>query len=291
MKIPFIYRIYYGNRTVNSDPSSRQKDRDFIKRVLNWNYWLGFVLVGIRLKEERANKKAHLEVYEKWLGPEFQVEFESDYSLIISNHTGMFEIQYTMYKWAPGFIAKATLKSTPFVAFIADKLETLWLDRKDNSSRNQIAEEIKNRQEDYLAKKILTPLLVFPEGTTTSGNHILKFRKGAFEMLQPLKSCLFVSLSHQVAEGISPTPLQMLIDFSRFSHVFNFIELPVIYPTEFMYENFKKIHPEITNKAEVYAEVVREIWCEIGGFQKSDKNFNDFLNYISLVFDRNVRNT
>lgn len=252
---------------------------------------MGFILLGNRLKEEKANKKSHLDVYRKWLGSEFKVEFESEYSLIISNHTGMFEIEYTMLKWAPGFIAKTTLKSTPFIGFIADKLDSLWLDRKDTSSRNFVAEEIKKRQEDYLNKKILTPLLVFPEGTTTSGKFILKFRRGAFEMLQPLKSCLFLSLTHHVGEGISPTPLQLLIDFSKLTHTFQFIELPVIYPTDFMFENYAKINPSITNKAEIYAEVVREIWCEIGGFEKSDKNFNDYLNYISLVFGRNVKNT
>jgi hypothetical protein len=58
-----------------------------------------------------------------------------------------------------------------------------------------------------------------------------------------------------------------------------------------MYENYRSLHPEISNEAEIYAEVIREIWCEIGKFEKSDKSFNDYLDYISLVFKKEVTNT
>lgn len=34
------------------------------------------------------------------------------------------------------------------------------------------------RQHDFMDKKILTPLLVYPEGTVTSGQHLLIFRAG-----------------------------------------------------------------------------------------------------------------
>lgn len=34
------------------------------------------------------------------------------------------------------------------------------------------------RQTDFLSKKILTPLLVYPEGTVSSGRHMLIFRSG-----------------------------------------------------------------------------------------------------------------
>lgn len=243
------------------------------------------------MDEVVANKEEHLKIYKKWLGEEFKVEFESDYSLLLCNHTGIFEIQYLMMKFAPGFIAKTTLKNTPFIGYLADKVETLWLDRKDANSRTQVAEAIKLRQEEFLKKKIFSPLIVFPEGTTTSGKHILKFRRGAFETLQPIKSIVFKSLNHDVGEGIVPTLLQFLVDLSRPYNVFQFIELPVIYPTVFMYENYKSLHPEISNEAEIFAEVIREIWCEIGNFEKSDRNFNDYLDYISLVFKKDTKNT
>lgn len=40
------------------------------------------------------------------------------------------------------------------------------------------AQKMLERQHDFMDKKILTPLLVYPEGTVTSGQHLLIFRAG-----------------------------------------------------------------------------------------------------------------
>lgn len=40
------------------------------------------------------------------------------------------------------------------------------------------AERIKERQDAFLKKEAHTPLVIFPEGTVTSGKHILKFKRG-----------------------------------------------------------------------------------------------------------------
>lgn len=37
---------------------------------------------------------------------------------------------------------------------------------------------IEQRQKEFLEKKRLGPLVVFPEGTVTSNKHVLKFKKG-----------------------------------------------------------------------------------------------------------------
>ena len=198
-----------------------------------------------------------------------------------------------MYKFAPGFIAKASLRSTPLVGGISDCLESIWLDRTNSQSREYVVNELKKRQQDFLAGKKLTPIMVFPEGTTTSGHHIIQLKRGAFELLQPLKSIVVKTLTpgNDLAEGITPMPLKALRTFSSFSHIIKVVELPVIYPTEYMYENYKKINPNITNKAEVYAEVTRELWCEIGGFKKGTKGFKDYLEYLSIIEGKKIHNT
>lgn len=262
-----------------------------MKNLFRRNYSYGFKVTNIILNEYLANSKQHNEIYKKWLGPEFKPEYESDYSVLLCNHIGVFEIQYIKYKFAPGFIAKVELKSVPFVGFLADKLETLWLNREEKNSRTAVAEALKKRQEDYLNKKILSPLIVFPEGTTTSGDYILKFRKGAFESLKPVKSVLFKSTYHSVGDGIVPVHYQLLLNFCKLYHKFDFIELPVIYPTEYMYEHFKKEFPEKSNlsNAEIFADVIREIWCEIGSFNKSDKSFSDYMYYNNIVLNKKQR--
>ena len=42
-------------------------------------------------------------------------------------------------------------------------------------------------KKDFYEGNILTPLCIFPEGTTTNGKYILKFKKGAFYALLPIK--------------------------------------------------------------------------------------------------------
>ena len=48
--------------------------------------------------------------------------------------------------------------------------------------------------------------------------------------------------------------------------------LPVIRPTEYMYKKYGHLGNE---KWEIYAEVVRKIYCEVGGFTESDLGYRD----------------
>ena len=257
-----------------------------MKFILRWNYWMGFLSIFVYLDEVKADKKNHLEIYKKWLGPNYKPDFNSDFSVITCNHLGIYEIQYLMYKYAPGFVSKISLKKTPFIGFIAEKLDTLWIDRADKNSRNEIGIALKYRQESYLNKTVLSPLIVFPEGTTTNGEYILKFKKGAFENLHPIKSIIFKSY-FCVGEGIFPTFYQFLLNAIKPFQKYTFYELPVIYPTEYMFENYMKLKPEIMDKVEIYADVVREIWVDISGLKKSDKSFKDYNDYLNLLFDKN----
>jgi 1-acyl-sn-glycerol-3-phosphate acyltransferase len=257
---------------------------------MKWYCGFGFWIIGAKLIEE---KYENMEVFKKWLGPDYHGDFDSPYSVIISNHVGWYEVQYLMYKVAPGFVAKEAFKNAPFIGRIAEYLESIWIDRSNYKSRENTCIELQKRQKDYIAGRSLSPVMVFPEGTTSSGYHIIKLRKGAFELLQPLKSILVKTLTpgYDLAEGISSMGPKFLLSMSKFYHILKITELPVIYPTEYMFSNYMKINPELTNRAEVYAEVVREIWCEIGGFQKSESTFKNYLEYLSVLFDQKIHNT
>ena len=56
----------------------------------------------------------------------------------------------------------------------------------------------------------------------------------------------------------------------------NLCELPVIKPTEYMFEKYANLGVE---KWEIFAEVTRKIMCEIGGLTPSDKTFRDSKRY------------
>lgn len=54
-----------------------------------------------------------------------------------------------------------------------------------------------------------------------------------------------------------------------------------------MYQNFTHLG---NDKWEVYAEVVREIYCEIGNFEKSEKTYRDSQIYENYLKDKSTNN-
>lgn len=257
-----------------------KKNRDFLTWIISKGVVVAWWIINVHIEEIKDD---HEEVYRKWLGPEYKMSFDQDFSILLANHQSLFEVVYLCGKFAPGFVAKSSLINIPFIGYIGIVLESLWIDRSEKESREKALHKIIQRQKDVMDKKVLTPLIVFPEGTCTDGNHILKFKRGAFEALLPVKCILFNSIKHEVAESTVMTELQMIMDYCRLNHHFKIIELPVIYPTSFMYENYQNQFPQVKEKAEIYANVVREIWTEIGGFKQSNKGFSNYLEYAGLV--------
>ena len=58
-------------------------------------------------------------------------------------------------------------------------------------------------------------------------------------------------------------------------------ELPVIKPTEFMWQNYSHLG---TEKWEIFAEVTRKIMCEISKLKPSNKTFRDSKNYENSLY-------
>lgn len=141
------------------------------------------------------------------------------------------------------------------------------------------------------------PLFIFVEGTLTSGKHILKFKKGiinikylgAFSALLPVKPVIFkeedANAIFSLSVGVSGAFYHMLCSLCYLYHRFTFIELPVITPTDYMFEHFAKPNQE---KWETFAEVVRDIYAEIGDFEKSNKNFRDSNEYQNILTGVNL---
>jgi 1-acyl-sn-glycerol-3-phosphate acyltransferase len=162
-----------------SDTSISTNKRKFVKFALNFYTNLCFIILGIIRKEQR---KSFPEIYKKYLGSDHNsnTNFDNNYSLIISNHVSWVEILHYLGKFAPGYISKDTIKNFPFIGLIATKLQCLFLDRTNSENRLYVAEQIKKRQDNFMKneRNIVSPLIVFPEGTLTSGRHLLKFKRG-----------------------------------------------------------------------------------------------------------------
>lgn len=145
---------------------------------------------------------------------------------------------------------------------------------------------MEERQKQFFDHKTLTPLVLFPEGTTTSGRNILRMKKGAFYSLLPVKPVMV--RVHQedeiiLAVGSSNIVVNYFRSICFLYHRIEFIDLPVIIPTEYMFEKYKDLGEE---KWMVYAGVVQKMYCEIGGFKESNKNLRDSLRYQKMMETR-----
>ena len=228
----------------------------------------------IRLPDEEI-----LPVYQKYFGPDYKIDYDGKFCCYICNHTSFNDILIAMANYGCGFISKLDVKSYPIFGKIAQGLQSIFVDRSNPNSRKEVLDKIIERQKDYIEGKPVMPLMIFPEGTTTSGRHLLKFKRGAFYSLLPVKpNIIHPNLNSQFHLGCGSTPVG--INYGRtLTELFvqtEFIQLPIMTPNEYMYTNFSSYGKE---KWEIYAEVAREIMCTLGKFKKSDKFFRDSHRY------------
>ena len=139
--------------------------------------------------------------------------------------------------------------------------------------------QIHERQMQYYYKQTFIPLLIYPEGSTTCARNILKFKKGAFANLLPLKPNI-ININQKdkchLASGCQDLLLNTLKFFCYFKVDMIYIDMPIIRPTNFMYEKYSYLGKE---KWEIYAEVTRKIFCEIGGFEEWNQGYRESHKY------------
>ena len=220
-------------------------------------------------------QKPYEEVYKKYLGENYSFDPNEKYSLLISNHTGFYDVIMNMCVHSCGFMAKDETKKYPFVGKLAQGISCLFVKRENKEDREKIFTQLEERQKNFYEGKYLAPLLLYPEGTTTNGKYLLKFKKGAFYHLLPIKPQIILiedNLNFSMAIGTSSAPFNYFRSLCYFGFNINLCELPVIKPTEYMWEHYSHLGQE---KWEIFAEVTRKIMCEIGGLKPSDKTFRN----------------
>jgi lysophosphatidylcholine acyltransferase/lyso-PAF acetyltransferase len=240
-----------------------------------WTKWF-LKINGIKIIKK---KLPYEEIYKKYLGEDYSFDPLEKYSLIVSNHTGLYDVIMNMSVHSCGFMAKKETKDTPFVGPIAKGINCLFVKRESQTDRENILNQLEERQRDFYEGRYFAPLLLFPEGTTTNGKYILKFKKGAFYSLLPIKPQVILlddDVDYSVGIGGSSVGYNYFRSLCYFGCNMNLCELPVIKPTEYMFEHYSDLGNE---KWEIFAEVTRNIMCEISGLKKSNRTFRDSKYY------------
>lgn len=87
---------------------------------------------------------------------------------------------FLMIEENPAFLSKSSVAKIPLVGFFAKMHQTFFLNRADSQAKERIMEIIEERA-TLAEQKKLNPIVIFPEGTTTNGRGMMKFKRGAFE--------------------------------------------------------------------------------------------------------------
>jgi len=95
--------------------------------------------------------------------------------MVVANHISWLDIFVISSVRATRFIAKREIRDWPVVGWIVEKSGTLFLEREARRDLARMAEQV----HEALARHDCVGL--FPEGTTTEGDRLLKFHGSLFE--------------------------------------------------------------------------------------------------------------
>ena len=96
-------------------------------------------------------------------------------SLLVANHLSWLDIVATLAEWPCAFVAKREVRGWPVIGTLGDAIGVVWIDRTRARDLLRVIPTLR----DALARG--HTVLLFPEGTTTGGYHLLPFRSALFE--------------------------------------------------------------------------------------------------------------
>ena len=160
----------------------------------------------------------------------------------------------------PGFLAKEESKAIPFMGLICTTIGIVFMKRDCSKERRANLIAMIGERQLLAEEGKFPPIHIYPEGSTTNGTAILKFKKGAFASLRAVKP--YVTTYRSVrANPCFGTPIS---EFFYALLAMNCIaihglmrELPVFEPNEYFWTNHWQEGKE--EKWEAFARVVREI--------------------------------
>ena len=126
-------------------------------------------------------------------------------------------------------------------------LHSILVDRDSTSAKKDVLDLMLERQKTLMEGKPEIPFMIFPEGTTTSSRHLLRFKKGAFAALLPVKPAFLhpnLNSNYQVGVGSTDVGINYLRSLCELYFKLEYIELPIITPNEYMYNNFSSYGKE-----------------------------------------------
>jgi len=220
--------------------------------------------------------------YTEYLGENYEKNAKAVTN--ISNHTSWLDILLFMAKLSPGFISKAPVREYPLVGYIARCLGCIFVKRAEKGDRNQVINQVIDKQNAINDGKDSSSLLIFAEGTTSNGSSVLPFKKGAFLSNLPVKPYLILLNNGELSLAMDVIEMlyHIFIVICNPYFTVTLMHFPVFCPNEYLYS--KSIFAnEKKEKWEVYAEAVRDVMVKKGNLEKSDLTYEDKMAYLQFL--------
>jgi lysophosphatidylcholine acyltransferase/lyso-PAF acetyltransferase len=159
-----------------------------------------------------------------------------------------------------------------FLGTIAKGLKTVFVNRENRDDKNSVLQSIQERANLIKEGKSYPQILVFPEGTTTNGDYIISFKKGAFFTHFPVQIvCLkYKKRYFNVAYDVLDYYVYLLV-FLQLKNELEVIILDVYYPSE------------DEKNWEVFAQNVKTVMVKALNVQSSNSGFEDQKEYYQRV--------
>jgi lysophosphatidylcholine acyltransferase/lyso-PAF acetyltransferase len=138
--------------------------------------------------------------YREYLGPDWKAQWDGA-PTYIGNHCSWLDIMYAIDIFFPGFVARSSVRDTWGVGPLSEMLGSVYINRVGEGSRDSkigIFKAINDRQQDFMAGKTTKKFFIFPEGSTTNGDYLISFKKGAFSSLLPVQPVTAKCHSHVI---------------------------------------------------------------------------------------------
>lgn len=118
-------------------------------------------------------------------------------TLFVSNHTSYLDIEIMGAAIEGSFVSKAEVKGWPIFGWLAKLQRTIFVERADRAGAARQRDEIRRRLDDG------DNLILFPEGTSGDGVHLLPFKSTLFAAAEDERVTVQpVSVVYRLLDGI-----------------------------------------------------------------------------------------
>lgn len=195
--------------------------------------------------------------------------------IVVCNHVSWTDIFVSsLFPEGPSFLAKAAVKKYPLFGTIATAIQTLYVERESKAQRGDIVVRLKERCDAFHQDPTsVPPVLIYPEGTTSNGEYLISFKKGAFQNLTPLK---LYGIKY-TKKNFSPALDTVGMLGSFFFIILQFYNSVSVYDLGTYYPDQLNLKSE--DDWELYAKKIKEIMLKTLDLKSTELGFADFNEY------------